>query len=142
MRILLKQKFSTDVAIRNMKEAGVLPAGVLIKTDQETGRRYFNYINRLSTDVEWEEIKDCVEAVSNLVPFYCDLKQEGVYEKDGIKVIVILKRNQISGVTWEEAEIYGEGVSPEQINEVHHLFRQDQIPIKVKWSSGIPYPKD
>ena len=141
MRVLLKSEFSSDAEIEKMKQSGALPQGVLVRTDPETGRRYFNWVYRLSTDIDWKKIQHYVEAISNLVRTYCDLVEEGIYKtEDGrIMVIVILKRNESSGVTWEETEIYGQGVSPKDISDAHYLFCQEKIPLTAKWSSGIPY---
>ena len=154
MRVLLKPDFSSDEAIAKMKSEGILPSGIAVRTDPETGRRYLNYVYRLSTDVDWEKIHNYVEATSNLIKTYCDFYPEGIYifhgygsfkEPTEIKVIVTLKRNESSGVTWEEIEIYAHpGISPKEMNEVRYFFVANQgkmtsgLEFK-KWSSGIPY---
>ena len=140
MRVLFKPEYSSDDEIEKMKQSGILPTGIAVKTEPETGRKYFNWVYRLSTDVDFEKLLPYVEAISNLVRTYCDMVPEGIYgEKDGRTIaIVILKRNESSGVTWEEIEIYGKGVTPKEISDTHKLFRQGQIPLAVKWSSGIP----
>ena len=139
MRILLKTEHSSDEAINRLKK-GWLPPGVRIREDPETGRKYFNYTFRLSTDVEWKKIKSAVEALSNVVVTHCDLVPEGIYEADGIQAIVILKRNTISGIAWEEIEFYGKDVTPEQISEAYGRFRRGDFKPVVKWSSGVPLP--
>lgn len=144
MRVLFKPECSSDDEIGKMKESGVLPAGIAIRTEPETGRKYFNWVYRLSTDVDFKKLLPYVEAISNLVRTYCDLVEEGIYQNkdEQIKVIVILKRNETSGVTWEEMEIYGKGVTPEDISDAHRRFRQRQIALAVKWSNGIPYGEE
>jgi len=141
MRCLLKPEYSTDVAIAKIKDNGDLPNGVEIKTDTQTGRRYFNWVYRLSTDIDWNKIGPFVEAVSNLVTMYCDLVEEGIYETKYPRIIaiVILKRNPVSGVTWEEVEFYGGGVTPKDIGDAHYRFRQKEMSLTAKWSSGEPH---
>jgi hypothetical protein len=146
MRVLLKEEFSSDEAIVRMKNDGILPSGIAVRTEPDTGRRYFNYKYRLSTNIDWQKLQPYVESVGNLIKLYCDFVAEGVYTYEGkdprlanIKIFVILKRNEASGVAWEEVEIYGQEVSPRDISEAHVAFVNKEFKLARKWSSGIPY---
>gem|GEM_PF-5529121 len=135
----MKPEHSSEEGIKRLKD-GFLPLGVRIREDPETGRKYFNYVFRLSTDVEWRKIGSAVEAVSNVVVTHCDFVPEGIYEADGITAIVILKRNTISGISWEEIEFYGKGATPEQISNAYDRFRKGDFKPVTRWSGGIPSP--
>lgn len=149
MRVLLKP--NTDTV--KLQDLGILPRGVLVRIDHDTGRKYFNYIYRLSTNVDWNKISPYVEAVSNLIKRYCDFFEEGIYEYEGgligsdglplagrIKIIVILKRNESSGVSWEEVEVYGlsknKYPSPGDLSIAYALFAEKKFTLTVRWSSG------
>lgn len=155
MRVLLKSAFSSEEAIKKMKSEGILPKGVSVKEDAETGRKYFNYIFRLSTDVDvlWHALYIYVEAVSNIVTTFCDLKPEGIYEwhkgfvrtleiPPEITAIVVLKRDHHSGVTWEEIEFYSEDATPREIGEAYSHFRKGEFHPVTNWSGGVPHSPD
>jgi hypothetical protein len=143
MRIYLKSEYSSEEDISKAKQEEIIPKGLPIRIDPETGLKYFIYQFRYSFDINWEKIAPYVECLSNKVKMFCDLIEEGIYEDEkkipGIKVIVILKRNEASGVTWEEAEIYGKGVDPEDMKSAHYFLRTRHLKLSVKWSSGIPH---
>jgi len=143
MRIYLKHGM-TEAEIAHMKEEGNLPETLSVKVDSETGRKYFNYLfRRHSGHVIWSPIFQYIGACSNLVITYCDLVPEGIYEDTdrgmNIRAIVILKRNQASGVTWEEIEFYSERTIPDLIGEAYGRFREGKFRLVTKWSSGIPH---
>ncbi len=135
MRIILNK----GVDIEEMRKSGALPNGVKVQTDEGTGRQYINYIIRLS-DIDWEKLKPYTEATVNLVRVYRDFFPDGMYAAKGsnVRVIVTYRRNESSGVIWQEVEVYGKGASPEEIRDAHRLYRQGKLPLIVKWSHVSP----
>lgn len=150
MRALLKPEI-TEKEIVKARATGLIPSRLPVNTDPKTGRLYFEYQFRVSTDIDWSKVGPYVESLINLVKNYCDFYKEGLYEDEklapGIKVIVRTQRNVTSGISWQEIEIYGncvpddkaKGVTPDDIMYAHHLFRTKRLKIAVEWSSGLPF---
>jgi len=150
--------FKDDTDIKGLKEKGIIPSGVKIRTDEETGRYYFNYIYRLSTNIDWEKLEPHIEAISNLIISYCkkdNIKptfEEGVYDYRGenlrlrrVYVFVTVKRNPSSGVVWQEFKIYADRClpndklnTPGEMATAHGYFANGQFTLQQRWSTGEP----
>jgi hypothetical protein len=153
----MRAYFTPDLTKENitrLRVAGILPENIPIQTDPDIGRKFFRYQFRYSTHINWEKIAPYVEALTNLIQSYCYPPKlvdgqnktflSGVYIYDGeneairnIKIIVTTKRNQSSGVAWQEFEIYGKGVSPEDMSLAHSLFIKGEFKLSTVWDSGI-----